>query len=58
MTDDEFWRNRFHAVALAVGFVAHAEGWLGDSLRVRTSVYTLYETGDWPQDDSTPPAPD
>lgn len=51
MTDDpEFWNNRFHAVALAVGFVAHAEGWLHDSERVRRVAYHLYERGAWPTD--------
>ena len=38
----------FHQAALAVGFVAHAEGWLADSERVRRAVYALYETGEWP----------
>ena len=46
--EPDFWENRFHTAALTVGFVAAAEGWLHDSLRVRTAVYALYETGDWP----------
>ncbi|MBA4068172.1 MAG: hypothetical protein C0501_31625 [Isosphaera sp.] len=39
----------FHQAALAVGFVAHAEGWLADSDRVKRAVYTLYESGEWPE---------
>jgi hypothetical protein len=50
MTDDDFWDNRFHQCALAVGFVAHAEGWLHDSERVRRVVYHLYERSEWPDD--------
>jgi hypothetical protein len=37
----------FHQAALAVGFVAHAGGWLHDAERVRRAVYHLYETGEW-----------
>lgn len=40
----------FHQAALAVGFVAHAGGWLHDSGRVRRAVYHLYEHGEWPAD--------
>lgn len=43
----------FHQAALAVGWVAHAEGWLPDSERVRRAVYALYETGEWPADERT-----
>jgi hypothetical protein len=44
----------FHQAALAVGFVAHAEGWLHDSERVRRAVYHLYERGEWPADTRRP----
>ncbi len=44
----------FHQAALAVGFVAHAEGWLGDSDRVKRAVYALYETGEWPAEAAAP----
>ena len=54
MSDDEFWENRLHDLALAVGFVAHAEGWLHDSDRVRRAVYHLYEYGAWPADETDP----
>jgi hypothetical protein len=53
---DPFWDNRFHTCALAVGFVAHAEGWLHDSERVRRVVYHLYERGEWPADSRLPTA--
>jgi hypothetical protein len=46
----------FHQCALAVGFVAHAEGWLHDSERVRAVVYHLYERGEWPADTRLPAA--
>lgn len=46
----------FHQCALAVGFVAHAEGWLHDSGRVRAAVYHLYERGEWPADTRLPAA--
>ena len=48
MSGGDIWADRFHAVALAVGFVAHAEGWLDDAERVRAVVYHLYERGEWP----------
>lgn len=37
--------DRFHLCALAVGFQAALEGWLGDSQRVKYEVYQLYENG-------------
>ncbi len=46
----------FHQAAVAVGFVAHAEGWLHDSERVRVAVYHLYERGEWPADTDLPVA--
>ena len=62
MSDDPL-TDWFHQAALAVGFVAAAEGWLGDSERVKRVVYALYETGEWPADGppaagvTTPPDP-
>jgi hypothetical protein len=44
MTDD-FWRDRFHHCALAAGFIAAAEGRLGDSRYVRDLAYRMYEDG-------------
>lgn len=44
MTDD-FWNDRFHWCALAVGFEAAIEGWLHDSERVRRETYAFYESG-------------
>lgn len=41
--EDDFWNNRFHHCALAIGFIAHAKGWLHDSERVKRAVYELYE---------------
>lgn len=45
MADDEFWSNRFHACALAAGFIAAAEGRLDDSRYVRDLAYGMYEDG-------------
>lgn len=44
MTDD-FWSNRFHWCALAAGFLAAAEGRLGDSDCVKRLAYRTYESG-------------
>lgn len=43
--DDEFWSNRFHWCALAAGFIATAEGRIGDSLYVRKLTYSMFEEG-------------
>lgn len=48
MTED-FWDNRFHLAALAIGALAHAGGWLHDSERVKRCVYALYERGEFPE---------
>ena len=41
----DFWSDRFHACALAAGFIAHGEGRLDDSEYVRQLAYSLYEEG-------------
>ncbi|MFO0847827.1 MAG: hypothetical protein U0871_04590 [Gemmataceae bacterium] len=62
MTED-LLSDWFHQAALAVGFVAAAEGWLGDAERVKRTVYAVYESGEWPPDSlpptrvTTPPDP-
>ncbi len=40
---DDFWADCFHRCALAAGLVAHAEGWLHDSERVKRLAYQWYE---------------
>ncbi len=45
MADDAFWENRFHACALAAGFIAAAEGRLDDSRHVRDLAYGMFEEG-------------
>jgi hypothetical protein len=42
---DQFWNDRFHWCALAVGFLAASEGWLHDSDRMKREVYAMYESG-------------
>ncbi len=39
---DGFWDDPFHACALAAGFLAHAEGRLGDAEHVRRLAFGLY----------------
>ncbi len=45
MDNDDFWSNRFHWCALAAGFIAAAEGRIGDSLYVRELTYSMFEDG-------------
>jgi hypothetical protein len=54
--EDSFWSDRFHACALAAGFLAAAEGRLSDSAYVREIAYHLFNTGAFPplSTDSTP----
>jgi hypothetical protein len=42
---DQFWANRFHACALAAGFIAFHEGRLDDSRYVKALAYELFESG-------------
>jgi len=42
---DDFWSDRFHCCALAAGFIAAAEGRLGDARYVRDLAYGIYENG-------------
>ncbi len=39
------WGNRFHWCVLAAGFLADAEGRLGDSPYVQRLAYEMYESG-------------
>jgi hypothetical protein len=42
---DDFWSNRFHACALAAGFIATSEGRLADRRYVQSLCYDLFEGG-------------
>jgi hypothetical protein len=57
MADDDFWSDRFHACALAAGFIAASEGRLDDSGYIRDLAYGMFKDGAFTSDVDRLPRP-